>query len=120
MRKFQAHEYNVGKPRDELFRFPGFTHEERTRIMRSWFAVASGLTLAAMLASLTADGGEKAGPKDNMPPAGFTALFNGKDLSGWQGLVPINARKKMSKEQYAGAVEKASEKLSHWNVQDGI
>jgi hypothetical protein len=24
---------------------------------------------------------------DNAPPAGFTALFNGKDLSGWKGLL---------------------------------
>ena len=23
---------------------------------------------------------------DNTPPPGFTALFNGKDLSGWKGL----------------------------------
>ena len=29
---------------------------------------------------------EKAGPKGNMPPPGFTALFNGRDLTGWQGL----------------------------------
>src|SRR5277367_1908632 len=35
---------------------------------------------------------EKAGPKDNMPPDGFTALFNGKDLSGWQGLVELPQR----------------------------
>jgi hypothetical protein len=27
---------------------------------------------------------EKAGPKDNMPPEGFTALFNGKDLTNWK------------------------------------
>ncbi len=25
--------------------------------------------------------------KDNTPPEGFTALFNGKDLTGWKGLV---------------------------------
>ena len=24
---------------------------------------------------------------DNTPPEGFTALFNGKDLSGWKGLL---------------------------------
>ena len=25
--------------------------------------------------------------KDNTPPKGFVALFNGKNLNGWQGLV---------------------------------
>ena len=24
---------------------------------------------------------------DNTPPPGFTALFNGKDLTGWKGLL---------------------------------
>ena len=24
--------------------------------------------------------------EDNQPPAGFTALFNGKDLTGWHGM----------------------------------
>ena len=27
--------------------------------------------------------------KDNTPPPGFKALFNGKDLQGWQGLVEL-------------------------------
>jgi hypothetical protein len=88
--------------------------------MHRWFAI-SAITLA--LACLTAwtSAGEKAGPKDNTPPKGFTALFNGKDLTGWQGLVPINKRKKMSKEQYDDAVKKASEKaMKHWTVKDGI
>src|SRR5205085_11229184 len=29
----------------------------------------------------------KAAESDNTPPAGFTALFNGKDLTGWKGLL---------------------------------
>jgi hypothetical protein len=42
---------------------------------------------------------EKAGPKDNMPPPGFQALFNGKDLTNW----------------------KASDKdKEHWKVVDGV
>lgn len=43
------------------------------------------LTLATALAlgsAFAAD--DKAGPKDNMPPEGFTALFNGKDLTNWK------------------------------------
>src|SRR5205807_3158999 len=32
------------------------------------------------------DGNPSTG-KDNTPPPGFTALFNGTDLSGWKGLL---------------------------------
>jgi hypothetical protein len=64
---------------------------------------------------------EKAGPKDNTPPEGFKALFNGKDLTGWQGLVPINQRAKMTPEQRAQAQKKADDRiLPHWTVKDGI
>ena len=62
-----------------------------------------------------------AGDKDNTPPRGFRALFNGKDLTGWQGMVPVNQREKMSKEEYAAAVKKASDKiLPHWKVKEGV
>jgi hypothetical protein len=88
--------------------------------MRQWFALAS-FTLALALAETCSGAGEKAGPNDNMPPKGFTALFNGKDLTNWQGLVPINKKAKMSKEEYADAVKKANEKfLPHWKVENGI
>ena len=40
--------------------------------------------------------------EDNVPPTGFTALFNGKDLTGWKGLVKDpKERAKMSPEQLA-------------------
>jgi hypothetical protein len=59
---------------------------------------------------------------DNTPPEGFTALFNGKDLSGWKGLVanpPKRAR--MSKEQLAEAQKKADAQMrEHWKVKDGV
>lgn len=58
---------------------------------------------------------------DNAPPAGFTALFNGKDLSGWKGLVedPIK-RAKMSPEELKEKQAKADEGTrAHWNVVDG-
>ena len=87
--------------------------------MRRCLALA-GFALALGLASAWTSAGEKAGSKDNVPPTGFTALFNGKDLNGWQGLVEIHKRKKMSKEQYAEAIKKANEKLDHWTVKDGI
>src|SRR5581483_9501712 len=61
---------------------------------------------------------------DNTPPAGFTALFNGKDLSGWQGVIPMPKRQKLmaDKEAYEKEVKKQNERvLKHWTVQpDGV
>lgn len=54
--------------------------------------------------------------------AGFVAIFNGKDLAGWKGLVgnPI-ARAKMSAEQLAAAQVKADEIMGKgWEVRDGV
>jgi hypothetical protein len=61
---------------------------------------------------------------DNTPPEGFTALFNGKDLSGWKGLAgkdgsPV-ARAKMTKEELAKDQEQADKRMrDHWRVEDG-
>ena len=59
------------------------------------------------------------GPK---PPEGFTALFNGKDLTGWKGLVDDpEKRAKMTPEQLAAGQVKADEKMrEHWKVVDGV
>lgn len=58
---------------------------------------------------------------DLLPPAGARALFNGKDLSGWKGLVANPpARAKMSAEELADAQEKAGAEIAkHWRVEDG-
>jgi hypothetical protein len=84
----------------------------------AFFVLAGSLPLAA----LDAPKDElKAGPKDNMPPAGFKALFNGKDLSGWQGLVEIKERSKHTPEELERMQKEANEKyLPHWQVADGI
>ena len=87
--------------------------------MLRWFALSSFVLVLTVMAAWT-DAGEKATSKDNTPPPGFTALFNGKDLTNWQGMVTVKARKGMTKEQYAQAVQKANEKLKYWTVQDGI
>ncbi len=69
----------------------------------------------------TAQNEDKAGPNDNVPPPGFTALFNGKDLTNWQGLIDIKARAKMTPEQREAAQKKANEKfLPNWVVKNGI
>src|SRR5262245_43555863 len=60
-------------------------------------------------------------PKDNTPPPGFKALFNGKDLSGWQGLIEVHKRAKMTPEQREAAQKTANDKyLPHWKVEDGV
>ncbi len=72
------------------------------------------------------DGLLKARAKMNRSPKGFTALFNGKDLTGWKGLLaspndnPIK-RAKLSPEALAAAQAKADAKMQkHWNVKDGV
>lgn len=60
--------------------------------------------------------------KLNVPPEGFQALFNGKDLAGWKGLVGNpKTRAAMSEAELAEAQKKADEQMrEHWSVEDGI
>ncbi len=55
------------------------------------------------------------------PPEGFVAIFNGKDLTGWKGLV-ANPKKRaeMSPQELADAQKAADEQMrAHWTVVDG-
>lgn len=85
--------------------------------MRIAWIVGLGFGLA-----LTAALGDLATAADNTPPEGFKALFNGKDLSGWKGLVGNpKTRAKMSPEQLAAEQKKANERMrTHWEVVDGV
>jgi HEAT repeat protein len=60
---------------------------------------------------------------DNMPKGkGFESIFNGKDFTGWEGLVenPI-VRSKMSKNTLKKAQIKANEQMKKdWFVKDGV
>ena len=61
--------------------------------------------------------------KDNTPPDGFVALFNGADLEGWKGLAHKNAvqRRALSGDALAQAQAKADDVMNqHWSVVDGI
>ena len=57
----------------------------------------------------------------NRPPKGFVALFNGRDLAGWKGLVGSpKSRREMSREELAKAQSKADEDMrARWKVVDG-
>ncbi len=59
----------------------------------------------------------------NVPPQGFTALFNGKDLTGWQGLLGRGNPKKilqMAPAERTAAQARADEAMrKHWKVEGG-
>jgi len=97
-----------------------------------WFAALVILALVQSVA-LAGDSERDSGPRQaqgahnydagphNVAPEGFTLLFNGKDLTGWKGLVgsPLT-RAKMTPEALAAAEKKATEEaVKHWKVQDG-
>src|SRR5262245_46736149 len=78
--------------------------------------------LASLLLALPAFADEdKAGPTVNRPPDGFTALFNGKDLTNWKGVIPLGQRMKLSGEELEKRQKASDEKaLPHWKVENGI
>ncbi len=65
---------------------------------------------------------------DNSAPAGFTALFNGKDLAGWKGLLdpkkhldnPYNRQKLSPEDLREAQLEADADMLEHWSVKDGV
>lgn len=60
---------------------------------------------------------------DNSPPAGFMALFNGTDLSGWKGLTHENAseRRSLAEESRKAVQDTADATMrQHWSVTDGV
>jgi hypothetical protein len=73
-----------------------------------------------LLAALALRGAEA--PAFNVPPAGFTALFNGRDLSGWWGATTEDPRvwaalpaAEFEKKHAASLVDVAA----HWKVENG-
>lgn len=53
------------------------------------------------------------------PPAGFRALFNGKDLSGWYGLNPHSVDKLEGEKRVAHLKQQIDEFSMHWTVDKG-
>src|SRR4051794_7561966 len=73
--------------------------------------------------------------EDNVPPPGYVALFNGKDLTGWRGLplkpspkdatkmVPLTMPERLaaSPEELAKAQALGDESAQqHWRVENGV
>ena len=59
--------------------------------------------------------------KDNTPPAGFAALFNGKNLDGWKGLVADPKERATMSPSILKIQQKAADEqmVRHWKVIDG-
>lgn len=82
------------------------------------------MTFATILA-VVACAPAQARAADNQPPAGFVALFNGRDLTGWKGLLksPLDnpaKRAAASADELAAAQKEADEDMrAHWHVVDG-
>jgi hypothetical protein len=84
------------------------------------------LLLGILLAGIVVfDGSTLARAADNEPPPGFVALFNGKDLTGWKGLLkePLDnpaKRAQATAQQLAEAQKEADDLMrATWRVEDG-
>jgi Domain of Unknown Function (DUF1080) len=75
-----------------------------------------GLLLAAALAVAAS----AASAAESQPPKGFTALFNGKDLTGWHGMPDFDPTKlaAMPEDQRKAQIEKwTDDAKKHWSVE---
>ena len=84
-------------------------------------AASRGAPWAVVLASLLVfPSALQAQP--SAPPAGFTALFNGKDLAGWHGLGHFDPRELQAMSSEDRAAKRAADRVEfnrHWRVENG-
>jgi hypothetical protein len=81
------------------------------------------ITLVAVAALIWAVTSRAGAAEAVVPPEGFIALFNGKDLTNWQGLVELPQRLKLAAnpEQLAAVQKAANDRiLPHWKPTDGV
>ena len=59
---------------------------------------------------------------DNTPPPGFELLFNGRDLTGWQGLVGNPKTRARMTQETLDAQQAKADKIAHanWRIVDGV
>jgi hypothetical protein len=90
------------------------SHHGVSTMPRHILAVFSLLVLGMHAGAVQAD--------EASPPEGFTALFNGKDLTGWKGLVKDpKQRAAMTPDQLAAEQAKADQGMrEHWKAENGI
>jgi hypothetical protein len=79
--------------------------------------LASAIAAAVLFAAAV----PAADTNDPKPPKGFTALFNGKDLTGWKGHVDMRERATLSPEKREELQAKRNKTAAeHWSVKDGV
>ena len=76
-------------------------------------AAALALAIVSLLSTAPAPAAEP------VPPAGFRALFNGKDLTGWHGLNPHSVGKAEGEKKEAILKKMRDEFAQHWRVENG-
>ena len=54
-----------------------------------------------------------------VPPEGFRAIFNGRDLAGWHGLNPHSSAKLTGAEKDANLAEQRADFPKNWTVENG-
>lgn len=86
------------------------------------FALA--IIALSLAAGTFAAGADEAGPAGslNVPPEGFVALFNGKDLTGWRGGTTENPQKRLdlpADEREKRDKASIEDIHKHWRVENG-
>lgn len=56
---------------------------------------------------------------ESSPPPGFRAIFNGQDLTGWQGLNPHSSSRLTGEQKEANHQKQREEFPEHWRVEQG-
>jgi hypothetical protein len=57
--------------------------------------------------------------EDPAPPAGFRAIFNGRDLTGWYGLNPHSVATLTGEKKEQNLAEQRADFPKHWTVENG-
>ncbi|MCE9532808.1 MAG: DUF1080 domain-containing protein [Planctomycetes bacterium] len=61
----------------------------------------------------------KTAAKEPNPPAGFRAIFNGNDLTGWYGLNPHSSIQLKGDKKKANLKQQRAEFPKHWTIENG-
>jgi len=78
------------------------------------------LTCLAAILAATALPIAPARAEEPKPPEGFVALFNGKDLAGWQGNIDMKQRATLPPDKLSALLaQRTKTALEHWAVKDG-
>jgi hypothetical protein len=82
--------------------------------MRALSCIAATALLAATVIP-------NARAEDPKPPEGFVALFNGKDLVGWQGNIDVKQRAKLDRVELFNLQQMRTRRAhENWSVKDGV